>query len=222
MTPWCIYPTANRDRGRETALAWHAMGYRVAVMLDGQTEPMRLGWADLALGISDYPGFPACINALAREVFARDPDTPCFVCGSDDILPDQTKRADVLAGEFVQHFGGTLGVMNATGDKYGGWRDCLLSAWVGREYSERINGGMGYLWPEYFHYCSDSEAYSVSVLRGLLWRREDVAEHYAHWTRTGVDTLPKPKREKVESMWPRDGWLFKLREKHGFPGSGLK
>jgi len=223
VSVWCVYPTANSHRCAEVTRLWTDAGYRVAV-LRNEDAPICQHTACGATYCehrAQYPGFPASINYLANCIFAVDGAATCFVCGSDDILPCKTRSATALEGDFLEHFGGTLGVMHLCEHKIGRWQDNLFSAWVGREYHQRVNGGRGYVWPEYYHLYTDTEAYYVATRLGLLWRRHEHGETYAHHSITGRDTLPAHKRRTILAMMHADRELFERRREAGFPGHEL-
>ena len=76
--------------------------------------PLR---ADVTSAPGAYQGYGLAVNTLAKHVLALDPECQIVVTAGDDVFPCQTKRADEIADEFLEHFGGTLGVMQTAGNK---------------------------------------------------------------------------------------------------------
>jgi hypothetical protein len=115
----------------------------------------------------------------------RSADLACF--GGDDMSPDPDHEPTVIAGECADHFKGTFGVMQPTGDRWSNsqgeaYADKVAgSAWVGREFCERTYGGEGPFWHEYWHMCADNELLEVASKLGVFWQRPDLEHYHDHW-----------------------------------------
>lgn len=123
----------------------------------------------------------------------------------------------------------TFGVMQPTGDRYAnGSIDRIAgSAWYGREYCKRVNGGRGPLWPEYAHMFVDEEAQCVAQKLGVFWQRPDLIHLHHHFMRATSDlnspaiaslTPPHLIEANTPEHWFKYQRLFNAREAAGFPG----
>jgi hypothetical protein len=212
---WYVAPTANPLQCGETFAAWQALGYRTAALVDGETpDPAH---ADHVIRADAYDGFSVSINRLCREGPAAD--APIVIAGADDTLPDDAKDLDALAADFFEHFPDGFGIMQPLGDVWGGRNMSLVcdSPWMGRAFIDRINGGAGPFWPEYFHYFNDTELRLVAERLGVFWGRPDVCQPHRHWSRDGGQ---RPAYlAKAADQWQRSKALFETRRAAGFPGS---
>ena len=214
-------PTANAEQCGRTFARWRDMGYRTVALANGPAYGARIDNANHVLHVPDYPGWAASVNRLFTIV---SPDI--LVTGGDDMLPDPNRPADAIAAEFLEHFGGTLGVMQPTGDR---WmpdergvpvseRICG-SPWLGAEFCRRANRGRGPLWPGYRHWFADEELCAVTRAAGLLWQRPDLSHLHEHHLRRGA---PRPAyMEATAVQWAADAELFRQRSATGFPGHEL-
>jgi hypothetical protein len=208
---WFAIPSANPELCRSTLPAWRDMGYKVAV---GQNHRRGEIPADLTVWWDEYPGWAASINRLCATLVP--PTAAAVVSGGDDMLPDPRVRASDIAGQFIDHFGGTFGVMQPHGDTFLNARHYCGSPWLGRAFIERAYGGRGPMFPGYRHNWADNELYWVARCLGLLWERTDLSQHHQHFTRTGA---PKPEYwTVVEKSDQADLQLFLARAWQGFPG----
>jgi hypothetical protein len=117
--------------------AWRDMGYGTAIIILNEEERKKLP-ANIVLlhKNNQYPGFARSVNRIARWTLNNDLECQIIVTGGDDVYPDKTKRADEIAGEFIEHFGGTLGVMQPHGDE---WHHAPgVHGWVGNGASAPI------------------------------------------------------------------------------------
>jgi len=198
---------------------WREKGYRLAVFQDVGKVPVP---ADLHL-FGEYSGYASAVNQLCFAILSQYPSTQVIVTGGDDIDPDPVHDPDRIEKEFIQHFQGTFGVMQPTGDRWmvndAGLCACervLESPWMGREWIQRINGGCGPIWHEYFHFFEDEEHMEVAKMLNRLWLRPDLIQYHHHWSREG--------RSRPKYLYPaRLNWdeakaLFLRRKKAGFPG----
>jgi len=137
---------------------------------------------------------------------------------------------------------GTFGVMQPTGDRwgdseqsrdqYGENRGAYIdriagSAWIGREFALRINGGNGPLWPEYFHMFPDEELQCVAEKLGVFWQRPDLTQIHQHWARgdnrTRAEHMPAFLTEaNSPEHWDTYKRLFESRKAAGFPGHEVR
>lgn len=237
MNVWLTIPSAkNAAAAQQCVDAWRRMGYRVALWRD-QDDAVD---ADFRL-VGRYPGYASACNALIREVLARDPDAAWCICAGDDIWPDPTKRADEIGQECIDYFEeprngswveGTFGVMQPTGDRWGedysypeghplrgAYIDRVAgSAWYGREYCERMYGGVGPLCESYTHMFVDQEARDVAVSLGVYWERCDLTQMHVHWQRTGSAMPGYLAIPNSQHHWVQSEMLYRNRRAAGFPG----
>ena len=198
----------------------------------------------------NYPGYAVATNKLIAYVLGFDSSCDWCVIGGDDVWPDQNHSAEEIAREcrayfFKQRQGQigvvalqedcTFGVMQPVGDRWGendAWAQSLPtnrrayidrvcgSAWLGREFCERVNGGRGPLWPEYFHMYVDEELQAVAEKLGVLWQRPDLTQRHEHWIRGG-DMNAKPEfHQDPRKQMDHGARVFNRRKAEGFPGYG--
>lgn len=173
-----------------------------------------------------YPGYAKSVNALIAYVLNIDEDAEWFVTGGDDVNPDPDHTPEHIAAECFEHFGGTFGVMQPTGDRWAnGSIDRICgSPWMGRGFCESMYGGQGPLWPNWFHCFVDEELQCVAQKLGVLWQRSDLIHRHNHWLRCEGPrdvnwraTEPEHLKDKNLTLH-RDRPLFEDRKAHGFPG----
>lgn len=218
--------------GGGTLTTWREAGYKLAVLRQG--DPIG---TDIEIPTGQYLGWARSINILSRAVFLREPDTQWIVSGGDDYLPDPDHIPEGIAVELSNHFDGTFGVMQPTGDRWGDdaasrarWgedRGAMIdriagSPWLGREWCERTYGGRGPMPEEYMHCYADEELCEVAEKLGVYWRRRDLLQHHAHWLR---ENNSLSNRADMPESWPvaertyREGRaLFEERKRLGYPG----
>ena len=189
MSVWYAIPSKRNDGG--TLPLWRARGYKTAVWRDTADGTID---ADLVL-IGEYPGYAKAVNALSAEILERYPETQWIVTGGDDIEPDGNNTPEMIAEECSQYFGGTFGVMQPTGDRWGAdpkqpnhigsaYADRVCgSPWMGAEWCRRAHGGLGPLWPEFRHMFVDEALQYAAVQLNLLWQRPDLVQFHRHWAR---------------------------------------
>lgn len=224
MSVWLTIPSARPPAEANAVLKrWTDAGYRVAVWRD-TPEPVH---ADIRLTARTYPGYARAVNALAHAVLRVDDGCQFVVVAGDDVWPDPNLTADQIEAQLVENLGGTLGVMQPTGDPHMvdaegrcAAERCAVTPFVGREWCERGYMGMGPLWGGYFHEGVDLDLHHVATKLGLLWHRSDLCHHHDWWGRTGQG-VPEHLRDKGDAN--RAGKeLFKSRQAMGFPNSGLR
>jgi hypothetical protein len=220
MSVWFCIPSARPAAEANKALqVWRDRGYKICLWRDNP-EPAI---CDVELR-GPYPGYPSAINACAKWVMENDPSCDWVVSGGDDTLPDE-KYPLAIAAECTAHFKGTFGVMQPTGDRWGGGSIDRIagSPWMGREWCERAYGGLGPCWGEYGHMFSDEELQEVATKLGVFWQRPDLTHHHAHFLRNGdavVKATPPAhlKQWNTPEHWNSSKALFESRRAAGFPG----
>jgi hypothetical protein len=221
MTVWFAIPSKRPPDEANAVLAqWHRQGYRVAVYRDEGDPDVA---AQLIIN-GRYPGYASATNALCREIIRLDPEAQWIVIGGDDVLPDPTQTAEAIGAQCSEHFGGTFGVMQPTGDR---WGECAGSAppdrvccypFLGREFCRRMYGGKGPMHDGFHHMFVDEELHHVATKLGVLWHRRDLTHTHQHWMRDGKQ-MPEFLREANSPQhWQKSQLLFKARLHAGFPG----
>lgn len=189
MKAWLCIPSARPAAEANTVLSkWREKGYGIALWRDAGDGAVFTGIpiCDLYLE-GKYPGYANAVNAIARKVLEIDPECRWIVDGGDDTEPDATRDPGTIAEECEKHFGGTFGVMQPTGDRWaGGSIDRIAgSAWMGREWCERANGGAGPLWHEFTHMFVDDCLQGTATRCGVFWQRRDLSHVHRHFMRSG-------------------------------------
>lgn len=207
----CVPSKRPAEHVRKWAAAWRERGYKIALWVD-RISGHDLDCADCWGGCDDYPGYAVATNKLIQHV-VKDRGARWCVIGGDDVYPDPNHTASEIAQQCEAHFGligalmettvnywrvmtgdehSTFGVMQPTGDRWqegmGGFDNAPIdricgSAWLGREFCERINGGRGPLWPEFTHMHVDEALQCVAEKLGILWQRRDLTQLHNHWAR---------------------------------------
>lgn len=230
MSIWVTIPSA-KPQGEALAWAqrWGAMGYRVAMWRDQSDGMESESHADLIL-VGQYQGYAVSCNTLIREVMARDPKAEWLICAGDDIDPDQVINAGDIGVQCSNHFVGTFGVMQPTGDRWGehpglgptstAYIDRVAgSAWYGREYCEQMYGGNGPLFHGYRHMFVDEEAKAVAEKMGVYWMRPDLTQFHHHWQRKPNPVMPHYLQYvNSQAHWKEAKGMFESRKAQGFPG----
>lgn len=221
MSVWFCIPSARPPAEANQALqVWRDRGYKICLWRDHPESAV----CDAELR-GPYPGYPSAINACALWVMQNDPNCDWIVSGGDDTLPDPRNPLEI-ARECTEHFRGTFGVMQPTGDRWAnGSIDRIAgSPWIGRDWCLRANGGRGPCWGEYGHMFSDEELQEVAIKLGVFWQRPDVTHFHAHFLREGERAnhkkQPPPHLVKwnTASHWIESENLFRTRKAAGFPG----
>lgn len=223
------FPTAAPlPQSRACIEAWNDMGYGTAIIILDEEERRKLP-ADIVRVQDEYPGFAKSVNRIARWTLAGDPTCQIIVTGGDDVYPDQSKRADEIADEFIEHFHGTLGVMQPHGDEWHHNHDgkgyiadtCAWSPWMGREWCERAYMGRGPLHEGFFHYWNDFNLLQVAEWLGLFWRRSDIIHRDDNWKRDRRH-LGRPRYlYTARDRTAADKALALRLQAEGFPDCGL-
>jgi hypothetical protein len=224
MSVWyCIPSKRPIEEVRPLLAKWKERGYWLALHCDTDWEALEKG-CDLAFSAPIYPGYAPAVNEMAAELMRFGGDSAqWFVTGGDDVEPDPYLSAEEIAQQCEDHFLGTFGVMQPTGDP---WRDLqgriieriAGSPWMGREFCERVNGGRGPLWPAYKHCFVDEELQCVSQKLGVFWQRPDLTQLHQHWARKGGSMPDFLKEANSKEHWDKYKALFEARKAGGFPG----
>lgn len=196
------------------------MGYKVALLRQG--EPVA---ADLLIPTDRYLGWAESTNILAREILKTDPRAEWIVGGGDDYIPDLAHRAEEIGRQCTEHFGGTFGVMQPTGDRWGpspskAYIDGIAgSPWMGREWCRRMYGGRGPMFPGYHHMFGDEELQCVAIKLGVFWQRRDLIQFHDHWGRQPGHNIPAFLQPvNTSKHWNDSQRLFVGRRNTGWPG----
>jgi hypothetical protein len=242
LSVWLTIPSARPAAEiADRIQRWQRQGYRIALWRNGPNVDDALPFLtnrDALKATPEYAGWGQSINGMIKEICAYDPQAQWFVGGGDDTDPDPTKTADDIAAECTEEFGGTLGVMQPTGDRWGedeiwarhrfphapAYIDRICgSPWIGREYARRANRGAGPFWPEYHHFHADEELCVIAKRDGLMWQRRDLIHFHDHPLRTGDRSKLPEFLEYINSpeYWSESTALFVKRRNVGFPGSSL-
>lgn len=231
MSVFLCIPSARPDGG--TIYEWRAMGYRIAVYRDfGEGID-----ADILIEgrPETYPGYARATNGLIAAALDMDCECDWCVIGGDDISPDPNHAPDEIASQCTAHFQSSFGAMQPTGDSWGedelwsihkyplGQRRYIEricgSAWLGREFCERMYGGKGPLWAGYTHMRVDEELQEVAIKMGALWQRPDLTQYHHHAQRDRSKPIPEfLKRAYSPEHWAESSALFNQRKSAGFPG----
>jgi hypothetical protein len=226
MSVWYAIPSKRPVSDVTRCLsAWKERGYQTGVWRDHGDE---LVWGDMVLD-GAYPGYAASVNGLCREIISIDCNAEWIVTGGDDVFPDETLRAEEIGAQCSAHFGGTFGVMQPTGDRWGeahpphdgtAYSDRVCgSPWMGREFCERMYGGNGPMHDAYTHMGVDEELQAVASLLGVLWQRRELIHQHEHWGRQPGGRAPEFLRDaNSPAHWNRYKAIFEGRRSLGFPG----
>jgi len=235
MSVYFAIPSARPiDEARPCFDAWKSIGCKVAATRKDPTDHRKLG-LDLGLSLPVYQGWPTHVNLLAKAVLECDPTCNIVVSGGDDCWPDPDWPAERVEAEFIEHFGGTLGVMQPVGDVPGTvpWSKAVIDGlrvqwriawapWMGREWCQRAYGGRGPMWGEYFHMFADADLQVVAKKLGLFHQRPDIHQDHRTWKQNGTRKEQRPEHLiKANELWDRDKGIYFAREAADFPGHEL-
>jgi len=211
---WFAIPVAASEvwRASETFARWCERGYRCAALIDNGSRPDN---AALTIGVNDYRGWSWAVNRLASALMSQGVDW--IVTGGADVWPDPDRTAPEIAAECEQRFGGTYGVMQPTGDKWGASheRKACVSPWIGREWCEQAYGNGKPLHEGYAHYYADGELMDLAAMRSRLWWRDDLCQFHDHYLRRHEQTPEHLQRWQQTVRPSRE--LYERRKAMGFP-----
>jgi hypothetical protein len=215
MKAWYAVPSARLVKEAQRCFdAWREMGFAVAATR--KLPDLRL---DMLLCLPTYSGLWNHTNILAKQIIDDDPECQVIASGGDDCWPDPTKRADEIVDEFVEHFGGTLGVMVTKGPTPGHDR-CAWAPFLGREWCERAFEGRGPTEPAFWHNFGDAYLYEVAERLGLLWERNDLEVAHHKWNLQSPRQRP-PHLLVPRAMWAADNARYQQLVADSYPGSEL-
>jgi hypothetical protein len=214
--PWVVWPTAAPSIAAKTCRRWQDRGYHVCLLAE---EPgcLQATGADKVLYQDKWEGFGKAANRLCREV----PGAVVVVAG-DDVLPHPQCSGSEIADQFLRAFQDTFGVMQPTGDAYGGYMAACISPWIGRAFIERSYGGKGPYCEEYHHCYSDKELQDVAAALGCFKQEPALVQKHEHWGRSkNIWPGQLPHHKRIGDKLLDDKHLFGRRKAAGFPGSGI-
>ncbi len=217
MSVWYLCPSARPKAEAEACLqAWLDFGCRIMILRQGELLDLPI----MQYPVSFYAGWAVSNNHLARTVMQYSKSAKWLIFGGDDYWPDRGS-AIITGYQCTGYFGGTLGVMQPTGDRYNnGYIDtACASPWIGREFCQRAYNGHGPFRDEYFHLYADTELQQVATRLGLFWQRQDIKQEHKHWTR-GIGTAALPSDLYTFSE-AKDKALYEARLALQFPGHAL-
>jgi hypothetical protein len=201
---------------------WRERGYRIALIRQGEPTEAK---ADINVLTVHYHGWARSINMIAGHILRGDPTAEWIVSGGDDTLPDPNHTAEEIAAECTNHFAGTFGVMQPTGDK-ALWPGSAIdkfagSPWMGREWCERINGGNGPMREEFHHMYGDEALQCIAEKYGAFWQRPDLIHKHLHYLRPDSYTgIPEFMRmPNSPDHFQKYGAIFHDLKAAGWPGS---
>jgi hypothetical protein len=218
VNPWVAFPTCNTLRAVKALAAWKGMGYNTCILVDA-FHPVKAE-ADVVISVPNYEGYWKSCNQMCKHIIAKS-HAHIVVCAADDLFPDERKNAEVLQRQFLQHFNGTLGIMQPIGDSMKGTDQICGSPWIGREFIERSYQGNGPYHDGFAQFYSDEELLHVAKKLGILWQRRDVTHLHMHWARKKGPKKTPYQIENSKKWWDKDKALYLLRSKAGFPGHEL-
>jgi hypothetical protein len=216
---WLALPSANIEMAKKTFPVWKSKGYKIAVVVPDRLLSQYSGLADIIVAessIGGYRGWPKAVNYLSGLLS----DYEIIIAAGDDMYPDSDYEAHQLRLQFVRHFGGTFGVMQPYGDKFGSMacdtcEQICGSSWLGKEFREKINQGKGPMWEEYWHMWADTELYQVATKYNCLWIRGDLKQYHEHrlrGTHKFHPTIPSGNTKQAEK-------IYRDRKSNNFPNS---
>jgi hypothetical protein len=223
VSVWYAIPSARPANKAQPVLdQWRRMGYRVAVQRDLGAPCLNADYCVHRV----YQFYGESVNYLCRLIVESDPDALAVVTGGDDIYPDPGANPAQVAAKLVQRTGGTLWVMQPTGDRWpvdqfgvASVEKVCVSPWLGREWILRAYRGQGPYPKCYYHYFADEELFEVARNLSCLILEPTLCQYHAHWMRHGEQ---RPTHlEQAGALWQRDQALFVERKQQGFPGHEL-
>lgn len=121
---WFAVPSKRPfDEAMEVFRLWRNQGYNVAIQRDeSEAGPDydRGSWKEIELvSWRQYYGYAEAVNHLVAQILYLDPAAEWIVTGGDDTEPDLAHSAQEIAAQCSEHFNGTLGILQCTGDRWG-------------------------------------------------------------------------------------------------------
>jgi hypothetical protein len=220
-TIWLGIPSANIEIAKKTFPIWKDLQYKIAIICPDKLKSNYKGLVDILFTESEtggYKGWAKSVNFISNKL----KNVNIIIAAGDDMYPDKNFTAYDLQNQFFEHFKGSFGVMQPYGDKYGSMarpncEQICGSAWLGKDFRNKINKGKGPLWEEYWHMWADTELYQVAIKYNCLWIRHDLNQYHEHRRRGShkfQPTIPSGNTKKSEI-------IYKDRKIKGFPGTDL-
>lgn len=213
----CLAGVFARDprEGWPTVAGAHKMGYRTAILIDQMNEYQDLYKAADIPGLimtskdGRYAGWSMSNNIITKEILRQYPECDWVAYISDDTTVDPNWHADHIALQLEAHFGGTYGICQPTGCRWGdGHIDRIAgSPIIGREWCERAHGGLGPFFPPLLHMFADEALTWAAEREGVYLRRPDLTHDHRHFKRVGEEadhSIPPPKH--LEWCNTREHW----------------
>jgi hypothetical protein len=235
------WPTCNVYRSNQTAKAWKAAGYKVAVATDLPSHAIKnLDASVIPMLIQRYEGYWKAMNALCHGL-VRNFKADIVICASDGIHPHQGIHGHALGQIFAAKFPNGYGVMQPVGDRWepsvtatGGqqaWSQNRMhgtrpsdmrceSPWLGRKLIEEV-GEYGPFCAEYDQYFADHELHDVAQRRGVLFKNPMLAQYSEHWA-AGRRPVSNYQLKAFERSYEKDLSKFKARQYQDFPEPQVK
>ncbi len=211
---WFAIPSASVERCRLRLPEWRDRGYKIAVLQNQERGDIP---ADVCVWSYTYPGWAESVNILCSKIVPQS--AAIVVSGGDDMLPEPSKTAQELAGEYFERFPDGFGVMQPAGDGFMWGKNYCGSPWFARAFFESMYNGHGPMHGGYRHNWADYELYWVARCMGCLWMRDDVSQFHAHFTREGIEEeTPEWWTKNVADADRKDCELFLARKYRSFPG----
>jgi hypothetical protein len=235
MIIYVAWPTNDMVKSNATAKAWADLRYNVAVASEvpvALENPAKDVVAHRVFKLDQYPGYYNTMNLMCQWL-VKECKADIVVCAGDGILPPQGYPAWAIGGMFAQKFPNGFGVMQPVGAKWAAndsprqynFHDLpdstqrCESPWIGGPFIRQAYGGQGPYGPGYRQYWGDAELCEVARRWGVLWRNEDLAQRWDHWSRAGGPEGTAHQKDSYVRNYENDCAHFRSRRYRGFPGS---
>lgn len=208
-----VLPAANYIELKQCCWRWRPLGYRIITLCDvitlrNEGDPKDLvekGLLEGFLLVEEYKGWYASVNRLSKLAVALGYNW--VVAAGTDMDPDPHLTASHIETIATQHFAGTFGIMQPTGDPWetGGpgraaERICG-SPWLGKKLIIKSNYKV--FNETFFHYYGDELLKEASLRTGILWQNAGLSHQHRHPDREG-----RMKPGYLGRSWARDKQLF--------------
>jgi hypothetical protein len=195
---WVCNPSARPwEEAWAWLRSWLKRGYGASIFRDSLADNfihvVKASGAPVILLSGEYPGYARAANSCTKEVFRLVPYARWAICTGDDTSCDPNWHPEHIALQLEAYFGdSTFGVMQPTGCKFADNSITQIagSAWIGREYCRRANGGEGPFYPPMTHMASDELLKFAAEQEGVYLMRPDLTHSHQHFTRIpGTDLV---------------------------------
>jgi hypothetical protein len=217
MLCWYCIPIHDGSAAAECLSSWKSLGYHVAVVGESLSLQRLSSLVDLVLIRNTYDGYAEAVNYLWKIIGAR---ADIFITGGFDVWPDPNFKANDAAELYLSHFPLLEGVMQPTGDSFTPPEDFRVSApspWIGRRFSLSVYGGIGPLWPGYFHSFVDWELFEVASRLGVYAIEPKLSQRHNRWTNDSRGWPSYLSRAKAAHSTDRN--LLHRRRQMDYPGA---